>query len=102
MHYELCIVNYALCIMNYAFLTHPLHHTINRPDLEAFGCIDVRQFDFVQAECAAADLTIKMRVEVVVFTIVSIIIAVPVAVADFVTDAARAILDYVYKMMLSK
>ena len=88
--------------MNYAFLTHPLHHTINRPHLEAFGCIDVWQFDFVQAECAAADLAVKMRVEVVVFIIVVIIVAVPVAVANFVTDAARAILDYVHKMMLPK
>lgn len=86
-----------------AFPAHALHHAIHRPYLKTFRRVDARQFDFVQTKRLSADLAIKMRVQVVVIVLVAFVIVVMcVAVTNFVTDAARAVLNHVHKMMVGK
>ena len=86
-----------------AFLAHALHYAIHRPYLKTFRRVDVRQFDFMQTKSLSADLAIKMRMQIVVIVLAAFVIVVMgVAVTNFVTDAARAVLYHVHKMMVGK
>ena len=88
--------------MHYALFAHALHHAVDCPHLETTGRVNAWKLDVVKAECAAAHDAIKMRVKVVVVVIVVAVGAVIVAVAHFVTDAARAVLDDVDEMLVGK
>ena len=91
-----------LCIMHSppALFANSLHHAIHRPYVEAVGCVDVWQLDFVQTKSLSADLAIKMRVEVVIVGVMVVVMM--MAVANFVADAARAVLDDVDEMIFGK
>ena len=85
-----------------ALFANSLHHAIHRSDLEAVRCVDMWQFDFVQTKSLSADLAIKMWVEVVIVVVVIIVVVMMMAVADFVADAARTVLDDVDEMIVGK